>query len=88
MIVNWVKICATSWTCLSYEYVAYLKIKELLKYTTKKSKDNWLAILISNNVDIYVRITRDKDGHFIIIKRSIYQVDMMIINMYASGNLI
>lgn len=52
-----------------------------------KTKENWLAILISNNVDIYVRITRDKEGHLKIIKGSIHQVHILIMNMYASAGL-
>ena len=42
------------------------------------------AILISDKIDFKIKtITRDKEGHYIIIKRSIQEEDITIVNMYA-----
>ena len=42
-----------------------------------------LAILISDKVDVKMKITRDKEGQYIIIKRSIQEEDITIVNIYA-----
>ena len=43
-----------------------------------------VAILISDNIDLKIRkITRDKEGHYIMIKRSIQEEDVTIVNIYA-----
>ena len=42
-----------------------------------------IAILISDKINFKLKtITRDKEGHYKMIKRSIYKEDMTIINMY------
>ena len=42
------------------------------------------AILISDKIDFKIKnVTRDKDGHNIMIKGSIQEEDITIINMYA-----
>ena len=42
------------------------------------------AILISDKIDFKIKtITRDKEGHYIMIKRSIQEEDITIVNMYA-----
>ena len=44
-----------------------------------------VAILISNKIDFKIKtITRDKEGHYIMIKVSI-QEDIAIVNIYASN---
>ena len=54
---------------------------------TKHVKTNHktrVAILISDKIDFKIKsITTDKEGHFIIIKVSIHQKDIIIINTYA-----
>ena len=41
-----------------------------------------VAILISHEIDIKIRtVARDKEGHYIMIKRSILQEDITIINV-------
>ena len=43
-----------------------------------------VAILISDNLDFKIKtVTRDEEGHYIIIKVSIYQEDLTIVNIYA-----
>ena len=40
-------------------------------------------ILISDKIDFKVKkVTRDKEGHYIVIKRSIQEEDITIINIY------
>ena len=42
-----------------------------------------VAILLSDKIDIKIKITRDKEGHYIMIKKSIQKEDITIINIYA-----
>ena len=43
-----------------------------------------VAILISDKIDFEIKaVTRDKEGHYIMIKGSIQEEDITIINIYA-----
>lgn len=43
-----------------------------------------VTILTSDKIDLKVkRIKRDKDGHWILIKRSIQQEEVTIVNIYT-----
>ena len=43
-----------------------------------------VAILISDKIDCKIRtITRDKEGHYLMIKGSIQEEDITIVNIYA-----
>ena len=43
-----------------------------------------VTILISGEIDVKIKtITRDKEGHYIMIKESIQEEDITIINVYA-----
>ena len=43
-----------------------------------------VAILISDKIDFKIKnVTRDKEGHYIMIKGSIQEEDLTIINIYA-----
>ena len=45
-----------------------------------------VAILISDKIAFKTKVVkRDKEGHFIMIKRSIQEEDITIINIYASN---
>ena len=45
-----------------------------------------VAILISDKIDFEIKaVKRDKEGHYIMIKRSIPEGDITIINIYASN---
>jgi exonuclease III len=47
-------------------------------------KEAGVAIVISNKIDFQPKvIKKDKEGHFILIKVKIYQVELSILNIYA-----
>ena len=49
-----------------------------------KQKEAGVAILISDKIDLKKKkVTRDKEGHYIIIKESIQEEDITIVNIYA-----
>ena len=49
-----------------------------------KQKKAGLAILMSAKTDLKInKITRDKEGHYIMIKGSIQEEDITIVNIYA-----
>ena len=52
-------------------------------HTNGNQKKAVVAILISDKIDFKIKtVTRDKEGHYIMIKGSI-QEDITIINIYA-----
>ena len=45
-----------------------------------------IAIIISDKIDVKIKtITRDKEGHYIMIKGSIQEEDITIVNIYAAN---
>ena len=51
-----------------------------------KQKKAGVAILISNKIDLKIKkITRDKEEHYIMIKGSIQEEDITIVNIYVSN---
>ena len=49
-----------------------------------KQKKAGVAILISDKIDLKIKdITRDKEGHYIVIKGPIQEEDITIVNIYA-----
>ena len=49
-----------------------------------KQKKAGVAILISDNIDLKIRkITRDKEGHYIMIKGSVREEDITVVSIYA-----
>ena len=49
-----------------------------------KQKNAGVAILISDKIDLNIKkITRDKEGHYMMIKGSIQEEDVTIVNIYA-----
>ena len=49
-----------------------------------KQKKAGVAILISDKIDFKIKtITRDKEGHYIMIKGSIHKEDITTVNIYA-----
>ena len=52
-------------------------------YANGKQKKAGVAILISDKIDLKIKITRNKEGHYIMIKGSIQEEDITIVNIYA-----
>ena len=49
-----------------------------------KGKLERIAILISDKIDLKIKkITKDKEGHYIMMKGSIQEEDITIVNIYA-----
>ena len=48
-----------------------------------KQKKAGVATLISDKIDFKIKITRDKEGHYIMIKGSIQEEDITTVNIYA-----
>ena len=63
-----------------------LKVKGWKKifHANKDQKKAGVAILISDKIDFKTKaVKRDKEGHYIMIKGSIQEEDITIINIYA-----
>ena len=63
-----------------------LKVREWknIFHASGKQKKPGVAILISDKVNLKIKkITRDKEGHYIMIKESIQEEDITIVNIYA-----
>ena len=55
-----------------------------LKIAFRDQKKAGVAILISDKIDFKTKaVERDKEGHYIMIKRSIQEEGVTIINIYA-----
>ena len=49
-----------------------------------KQKKAGVAVLISEKIDLKIKkITRNKEGHYLMIKGSIQEEDITIVNIYA-----
>ena len=49
-----------------------------------KQKKAGVAILVSDKIDLKIKkITRDKEGHYIMIKESMQEEDITIVNIYT-----
>ena len=58
--------------------------KENVFHANGNQKIAGVAILISDKIDFKIKtITRDKEGHYIMIKGSIQEEDITIVNVYA-----
>ena len=53
-------------------------------HANRKQKKAGVAILISDKIDLEIKnITRDKEGRYIMIRGSIQEDDITIVNIYA-----
>ena len=49
-----------------------------------EAKEIWISNPLSDKIDLKIKkITRDKEGHFLIIKGSVQEEDRTIVNIYA-----
>ena len=79
-------ICCLQETHLKTGDTYRLKVKGWKKifYANRDQKKAGVAILISDKIDFNTKaVKRDKDGHYIMIKGSIQEEDITIINIYA-----
>ena len=78
-------ICCLQETHLRSQDIYRMKVKgwKNIFHANAKQKKAGLAILVSDKIDLKIKITRDKEGHFLIIKGSVQEEDRTIINIYA-----
>ena len=79
-------ICCLQETHFKTRDTYRLKVKgwEKIFHTNGEQKKEGVAILISDKIDFQIKaVKRDKEGHYIMIKGSIQEEDVTIINIYA-----
>ena len=61
-----------------------MKVWKKILHANGDQKKARVAILISDKIDFEIKaVKRDKDGHYIMIKGSIQEEDITIINIYV-----
>jgi len=61
-----------------------VKSQKKIFHANRDQKKSEVAILISDKIDFKTKaMKRDKEGHYIMIKGSIQEEDITIINIYA-----
>ena len=79
-------ICCLQETHFKSRDTYRLKVKGWRKilHANRDQKKAGVAILISDKIDFKIKaVKRDKEGHYIMIKGSIQEEDITIINIYA-----
>ena len=79
-------ICCLQETHFRHKDTCRLKVRwwKNIFHANGKQKKAGIAILISDKIDLKIKkITRDKDGHHIMIKGSIQAEDITIVSIYA-----
>ena len=80
-------VCCIQETHLTCKDTQRLKIKgwrKIYQANGKQKKKAGVAILISYKIDFKAtNIKRDKEGHYIMVKRSIQQEELTILNIYG-----
>ena len=86
------------WIQKQYPYICCLQETHFRSKDTYRQRRRWknifhangkqkkagVAILISDKIDLKIKkITRDQEGHYIMIKGSIQEEDIKIVNIYA-----
>ena len=57
---------------------------EKIFHANGKQKKAGVAVLISDKIDLKIKkFTRNKEGHYIIIKESVQEEDITIVNTYS-----
>ena len=83
---NKTRICSLHETHFRPRETYRLKVREWKKifHASGNQKKAGVAILISDKIDFKTKtITRDKEGQYIMIKGSIQDEDITIVNIYA-----
>ena len=78
-------ICCLQETHFRQQDTYRLKVRgwKNIFHANGKQKKAGVAILISDKIDLKIKITRDKEGHYIMIQGSIQEEDITIANIYA-----
>ena len=59
---------------------------EKILHANGKDRKAGVAILILDKIDFKTKdIKKDKEGHYLMIKRSIHEEDIILINIHASN---
>ena len=90
-LAEWIKkqdpyICCLQDTHLKTRDTYRLKLKGWKKifHANRDQKKAGVVILISDKIDFKIKaVKRDKEGHYIMIKGSIQEEDITVINIYA-----
>ena len=56
---------------------------EKILHANENYRKTGIAILISDKIDFKIKVKRDKQKHYIIIKGSIQEEEITILNIYA-----
>ena len=54
-----------------------------ISHANGKQKKAGVKILISDKIDLKVKITRDKEEYYIMIKESVQEENITIVNIYS-----
>ena len=78
-------MCCLQETHLSSKEKHRLRVKgwKMILRPNDNQKKVSVAIILSDEIDCKPKKTRDKDGHYIMIKGIIHQEDITFINIYA-----
>ena len=67
-------------------YRLKLRGQKKIFHSNENQKKAGVAILITDKIDFKIKnVTRDKEGHYIVIKGSIQEEDTTVVNMYATN---
>ena len=83
---NKTHICCLQETHFRPKDTNRLKVKEWknISCATGRQKKSGIAIFISDKIDLKIKkMTRDKEGNYIMIKGSTQEEDITIVNIYA-----
>ena len=89
--IEWIRkqdpsICCLQETHFRPKDIFRLKVRgwRTVDHANGRQKKAGVAILLSDNLDFKIKtVTRDEEGHYTIVKGSIHQEDLTIVNIYA-----
>ena len=71
-------ICCLQETHFRPQHTYRLKVRGLKNISHANGKQEKAAIFISDKIDLKIKITSDKEGHYIMIKGSIQEEDIQL----------